>query len=65
MRVVLYRDIQRVKCSYAVVFAINERLKCNAFKGCMKVYNIMHDIFAMLPFKRNHTSISFKGKYKS
>ena len=24
----------------AVVFAINERLKCNALKGCMKVYNI-------------------------
>ena len=25
----------------------------------------MHVIFAMLPSKRNHTSITFKGKYKS
>ena len=29
LRVVIYRDIQRVNCTYelAVVFAINERLK--------------------------------------
>ena len=43
----------------AVVFVINERLKYNAEKECMKVYYACHICNACS--KRNHTSITFKG----
>ena len=60
LRVVIYRHTKSqlfLQTLCAVVFAINERLKCNALKGCMEV---MHVIVAMFPSKRNHTSITFK-----
>ena len=57
LRAVIYRDIQRVNCSYKHIMQYSP---CHQ----LKIYRV-HVIFAMLPSKRNHTSLTFKDKYKS
>ena len=68
LRVLIYRDIQRVNCSYKhfVQESLQSMKDLNAMprKGAWK-YIIMHVIFALLPSKIKHTSFTFKGKYKS
>ena len=67
LRVMIYRDIRRVNCFYKqfVQLSLQSMKYLNAMPRKDACKYIMHVILAVLPSKRNHTSITFKGKYKS
>ena len=73
LKVVIYRDIQEpIVLTITLCSSLSNTTLSYLLYYLLYCYNsvaltprIMHVMFAMLPSKRNHTSITFKGKYKS
>ena len=61
LRVAIYRDIQRVICSYKqfAQYSLPSMKDFNAVPRKNACKYIMHVTFAMLPSERNPTSINF------